>query len=273
LESLKEDARRHGIAVLNPDVNLSGEKCVIDEGLGSRVQGSNCFRLGLLSVRGVGEAAAGRVVSERETNGPYRSLADLIRRAGLLREALENLAEAGALDAFGPDRRLLRWEIGLRYRPPSTQLTLSLPVEQDLAPLPELSPWEMMEGEYRTMGLYPKGHMLAQLRPSLPGRVYTSHEVQSLADGVEVTVAGLVIRRQRPGTASGTIFLTLEDEFGHIPCVVWPQVYQRYRLLIKEPVLLARGAVSRRDGAMNVVVQHVEAVQTVGTTPRSKDWG
>ena len=73
--------------------------------------------------------------------------------------------------------------------------------------------------------------------------------------------------------ASGVIFLALQDEFGHIPCVVWPQVYRLYRPLIKEPVLLARGAVSRRDGTMNVVVRHVEAVRAVGKTPRSKDWG
>ncbi|MDP2936864.1 MAG: hypothetical protein Q8O86_10285 [Dehalococcoidia bacterium] len=66
---------------------------------------------------------------------------------------------------------------------------------------------------------------------------------------------------------------TLEDEFGHIPCVVWPQVYRRYRALIKGPVLLARGTVSRRDGTMNVVVRHVEAVRGVGQPPRSKDWG
>ncbi len=344
LESLKEDARKHGIAVLNPDVNLSWEKCVIDEGLGFRVQSTGeepRFRLGLLNVRSVGEVAAGKVVAERDANGPYRSLGDLMERmsryrtimrteeieeitgcgshtcsagacpplpsggdqaasggkrgttglstpahlfnpdncavsgppAGLLRKALENLAEAGALDAFGPDRRLLRWEIGLRYRPPSPQLALSLPVTQDLAPLPELSTWEKMEGEYRTMSLYPNGHLIATLRPSLPRRVTTSHEVQSLADGVEVVVAGLVIRRQRPGTASGVIFLTLEDEFGHIPCVVWPQIYRRYRARIKESVLLARGNVSRRDGTMNVVVQHVEAVRTTGQTPRSKDWG
>src|SRR3989337_2239335 len=136
LESLKEDARRHGIAVLNPDANLSREKCVITEGQGSRVKGQGegsgsrvqgpgesqagvstldsrlstlgSFRLGLLNVKGMGEGAAARVVAEREKNGPYRSLADLVERAGLLREALENLAEAGALDAFGPDRRLLR---------------------------------------------------------------------------------------------------------------------------------------------------------------------
>ncbi|MDP2661124.1 MAG: OB-fold nucleic acid binding domain-containing protein, partial [Dehalococcoidia bacterium] len=274
LETLKEDGRRHGVKTLGPDVNISQEKCTIEE---------DCLRLGLLNVRSVGKSAAEKIVQEREANGPFRSLADFMDRAragsgyrtlgGLLREAMENLAEAGALDSFGHDRRMLRWEIGLRYRPPSIQLALPLPVEQDLAPLPELSPWERMAGEYRTMSLYPNGHMMAHLRPTLPRGVITSLQVQSLKDGVEVVIAGLVIRRQRPGTASGVVFLTLEDEFGHTPCVVWPQVYRRYRMRLKEPVILARGAISRRDGAMNVVVQHIEAVKTVGNPPKSKDWG
>jgi len=332
LETLKEDAKRHGIRVLGPDVNISVEQCTIERPRpeeremvdelatldrrnlpapphppsleGPSGTQAPALRMGLLSIRGVGETAAGRIVKEREANGPYGSLSDFMDRirvgtrrgatgsvpnpgndatgspdpvsghpGGLLREALENIAEAGALDCFGADRRRLRWEIGLRYRPPGTQLALPLPVIQDLAPLPELSSWERMEGEYRTMSLHPNGHVMAHLRPSLPRRVITSLRVQSIKDGVEVVVAGLIIRRQRPGTASGVVFLTLEDEFGHIPCVVWPQVYRRYRVRLKESAIMARGTVSRREGTMNVVVQQVEVIRTVGRPPRSKDWG
>ena len=113
------------------------------------------------------------------------------------------------------------WEVGLRYRPGGYQQPLPLPVEQDMADLPAQSPWETMAGEYRTMGLYPRGHLMAMLRDHLPPGVSTSQEVLQLRDGAEVTVAGLVIRRQRP--LAKAVFVTLEDEFGHTPLVVWPR--------------------------------------------------
>ncbi|MBI2862319.1 MAG: hypothetical protein HYX89_05835 [Chloroflexi bacterium] len=94
-----------------------------------------------------------------------------------------------------------------------------------------------------------------------------------MSTGDRVKVAGLVIRRQRPYTATGIVFLTLEDEFGHIPLVVWPKVCERYRSVIKEPVLVVEGFVSRRDGTLNVVMKHAQAIALQTTTPRSKDWG
>jgi error-prone DNA polymerase len=241
--------------------------------------------LGLLNVREVGPSVAEAIVREREANGPYVSVADLMERAGLRRESLDNLADAGALDSLalrppaadpvprgGPSaRRRTKWEIGLRYRPVDRQLSLRLPVEQDMAPLPEATPWEVMTEEYRTMGLHPSSHLMAYLRDSLPG-VLTSEEVWGMADGAEVRVAGLVVRRQRPSAKA--YFITLEDEHGHTPMVVWPGDYVRLRHLLKEPVLLIVGTVSWREGTMNVVVRSVEALPNVGRlTPRSKDWG
>ncbi|MFH1486537.1 MAG: DNA polymerase III subunit alpha, partial [Chloroflexota bacterium] len=140
LETLKEDARRHGIAILNPDINRSLEKCTIEE---------ECLCLGFLNVQGVGEAGAARIVLERETRGTFKSVADVVERAGLLKEGLDNLADAGAFDAFCTDRRALRWEIGLLYKPPSQQLSLGLPVDQDMVSLPGLTFFERMAAEYR----------------------------------------------------------------------------------------------------------------------------
>ncbi|MBM3946489.1 MAG: hypothetical protein FJ315_03695 [SAR202 cluster bacterium] len=128
-----------------------------------------------------------------------------------------------------------------------------------------------MAGEYHTLGLYPAGHLMEQMRPHLDKHVLTSQDILGLADGTEVTVAGLVIRRQRPHARA--VFITLEHEFGHIPLVVWPQVYEPYRLVLEEAVLLVRGVVSRREGTMNVVVQRVRSVRGVRDAPRSKDWG
>ena len=306
LETLKEDAKRHDIDVLNPDINLSMEKCVIapvtaqlpeseagpphpaaglarphqirpttgaqndieEAGGGGRER--EALLLGFLNVRGVGESAAGVIVSARDREGPFKSLADAMRRTGLQQEAVENLVRAGAFDSLAPDRRAALWEVGLRYRPVGEQQSLDLPVDQDMAQLELLSDWESMAGEYRTMGIYPTGHLMQKLRPVLGHEVVSSDEVSHIKDGVEVTVAGLVIRRQRP--LAKAVFLTLEDEYGHSPIVVWPKTYERYRLVLREPVLKVRGVVSRREGTMNIVLSHAEAIDTLRHLPESHSW-
>ena len=306
-ETLKEDAKRHGVPVLNPDINHSSEKAIIK---------NESLLLGFSQVRGVGETGAAVIVQAREQGGPFSSLADAMERTGLQREAIENLVAAGAFDSVTqkrpstssgrteeiprtflvikettssppfikggwgdfvkpgstdtPDRRTALWEVGLRYRPGGAQLALPLPVEQDMAELPPQDRWEIMLDEYRTLGLHPKGHLMAMLRPHLPPEVLSSQEMPGLADGEEVTVAGLVIRRQRP--LGKAVFVTLEDEFGHIPLAVWPQVYNRYRLVLREPVLIMRGQVSRRDGTMNIVAKHIEKTGGARYLPKAKSW-
>ena len=261
LETLKEDAKRHGITVLNPDVNDSVEKCTIND---------ESLLLGFLSVKGVGESAAAAIVEARKRDGHFVGLADAMRRTGLQREAVENLVVAGAFDSLVPDRRGALWEVGLLYRPIGKQQALELPVEQDMAELPHLSRREVMAGEYSSLGLYPSGHLMEMLRSQLSPDVLPSCDIVGLEDGTEVTVAGLVIRRQRP--LGKAILITLEDEFGHTPMVVWPKVYERYRLVLKEPVLVASGLISRREGTMNVVVTHVEGLNALMQVPRAKDW-
>ena len=263
LETLKEDAKRHGVNVLNPDINESEAKCTLKDG---------ALLLGFLNVSGIGAPTAEAIVEARERGGPFHALADAMRRMGLQRGAFESLVTAGAFDSLVPDRSAALWQVGLLYRPAGAQQALPLPVEQDMADLPVLSDWEAMLGEYSTMGLHPKGHFMAYVRPHLGPNVLTSSEISHLEDGASVTVAGLVIRRQHPGN-SNTVFITLEDEFGHTPLVMWPRVFQRYRLVIREPVLKVRGFVSRRQGTMNVVGQHVESIQTPYTLPPAKNWG
>ena len=261
LETLKEDARRHGIRVLNPDVNLSSENCTLEDG---------SLRLGFRNVASVGPKAAQVIVEVRNRDGHYHSVAEFMERTGLLQESLENLADAGAFDSLTGDRRAVRWEIGLRYRPVNRQLALSLPVEQDTIDLSPLSTWERMEEEYRTMGLHPEGHVMAYLREQLGSSVITSTEVAGLEDGARVTVAGLVIRRQRP--LAKAVYVTLEDECGHTPLVLWPKTYEQYRQVFREPLIVANGYVSRREGTMNVVVTGARAMPTFEVAPKSKDW-
>ena len=261
LETLKEDAKRCGVRVLNPDINASLEQCSVME---------SSLLLGFLSAQNLGRTGASDIVKARRQGGLFTSLGDVIERTGLRREALEKLALGGAFDALVSDRRAALWEIGLRYRA-GNQPSLRLPVEQDMAQLPLFNQWEAMTGEYHTLGLYPGGHLMAFLRKYLDRDVLNSQQVLEFEEGAEVTVAGLVVRRQQPHARA--VFITLEDEFGHTPLVVWPTVYERYRLALRDPVLIMRGEVSRRDSTFNIIVKQVQKVQIQERDlPKAKNW-
>jgi error-prone DNA polymerase len=168
-------------------------------------------------------------------------------------------------------RRETKWEVGLRYRPVGRQLAFELPVEQDMVALPEASEWDVMKGEYNTLGLYPRAHLMEKLRPHLPRDLVRSTDIRDLKDGTPIRVAGVVIRRQRP--LAKAVFITLEDETGHTPLVIWPDVYDRVRRIAREPILLCSGKVSHREGTLNVVVSTVTPVPTDVAMLKSKDWG
>lgn len=261
LETLKEDAKRHGITVLNPDINASLEKCVIKD---------QALLLGFLQVREVGQSGAQAIVAARNQEGLFKSLADAMLRTGLKREAIHNLVLAGAFDALAADRRAALWEVGLRYHPARAQQPLPLPVEQDMAQLPSLSKWEIMEEEYHTLGLYPQGHLMAMIRPHLGPGILTSQDLKDFPDAAKVTTAGLVIRRQRP--LGKAVYITLEDELGHIPLVVWPRTYERLRQVLREPLLVVRGTISRQEDTMNIVVQQARQIKGLWDLPKAKNW-
>ncbi len=264
-ETLKEDAKRHGVPVLNPEVNLSAKLCTI-EGNGE----ADSIRLGLSYVKGLGEAAIGAIAGAKKQDGSFLSLADFMSRSGLAQQQVEDLIDAGALDSLCEDRRSARWEVGLRYRPVGRQLGLSLPVAQDMAPLAKAGAFDEMAREYRTMSLHPLSHVMAYIRESLGANVLTSDQVPSIPDGETVTVAGLVIRRQRP--LAKAVFITLEDEYGHIPMVVWPKNYARLRNELKAPFLVVTATMSRRDETLNLVVQQVKPIYVIPHPPESKNF-
>ena len=139
-----------------------------------------------------------------------------------------------------------------------------------MAQLPLMTDWETMLNEYRTMGVHPDSHFMAYMRKNLADDTRSSRDLTHLKDGVKVTVAGLVIRRQHPGASA--VFITLEDEFGHIPLILWPHVFNKFRLVIREPVLQAMGFISRRGGGFNVIVHHVKGVFVDDKLPPSKNW-
>jgi error-prone DNA polymerase len=248
LETLKEDARRHQVRILNPDINKSHARCIIE---------GEAVRLGFLNVLDLGEAAAKGIEEGRARGGAFRSIGDFLARSGVLEEVALNLAGAGAFDSLEPNRRKAKWEIGLSYRPVNSQLFLPLPVEQDLVELEAPSAWESMKEEYDVLSLFPAGHIMASLRPRFNDKeMCCSKDIAQLYDGAEVMTAGLVIRRQRP--LGKVVFITLEDEFGHIPCMVFPQVYEQHEHKFKSAFLIVKGRLTRREGTHNVVVMQVK---------------
>jgi error-prone DNA polymerase len=261
LETLKEDAKRHGVRVLNPDINKSSSACVIENGE---------LRLGFLNVASLGSVSAKGIEEGRMRDGPFRDIGDFLERSGILEEVAFNLADAGAFDTVQPNRREAKWEIGLRYRPVNSQMALPLPVVQDMTPLDAPDKWERMKEEYNVLSLYPEGHIMEQLRPRFQEEFSTSVDIERLPDGAEVMTAGLVIRRQRP--RGKVVFITLEDEFGHVPVMVFPSVYERNELKFKSAFLVIHGRLIRRDGTHNVVVDEVQPFNALDKIPSSKDW-
>jgi len=273
---LVNDGKRHGVEVLPPEINRSGADCAIEslpaEGRGDAV------RVGLRYVKGLSEATA-REVEERRRDGEFRSLFDLLERTRLKREAIENLIACGAFDAFGLERRELLWQLGLLYRSDGRnaierQLSLPLPTEQDMVTLTPMTDWDRMVADYAVLGLSPTYHPMAFLRSQLHEGIVASRMLESLPDGTPVEVAGLIVCRQRPGTAKGFVFLVLEDEFGLMNLVVKPDLHDRQRALVRaEPFVIVQGKLQRRDGTVNVIAERLTPLRTEGApTPEAHNF-
>ena len=263
IETLKEDARRFGVPFINPCVNRSQAKCIPHE---------SSVLLGLRLIRDVGEKGAEAIAGERERGGPYTSAGDLARRTALKPQAMASLVQAGAFDALAPNRRLALWDAGLATRPlRNGQAALAL-APGDAPDLDDLGAFERMIGEYRVMGVHPRGHVMEFVRPHLDGGVLPTAAVEELPDGHGVRVAGWPVARQHPRGREGTVFVTIEDEEGDVQLILRPHVFARCRRALGGRIILARGAVSRHDGTTNVIASHVEAVPTRVPLPAAHDW-
>ena len=214
------------------------------------------IRLGLTYVHGLGEAGQERLLQRRDGHA-YRDLPDLCKRARLPRAVVENLIRAGALDSLGQKRRDLLWALGgLDYR--EEELEIEVPV--DTVALPTLSQRERMGWEYELLGLSPGDHVMRLYRQKLRSEgVLNSAEVWERQNGETVRVAGLVAVRQKPPTAKGHVFITLEDEEGLVNLIVRPRVYERYRAALRNASLLrAVGRLQREGQALSVLVHTAE---------------
>jgi len=294
-DALVHEAQRRGIAVLAPDVNQSAVGCTVTD--------DDAVRIGLGYVLGVRADEVEALVAAREASGPFRSLEDLASRAGAGRAALEQLAWSGACDALaGGDRRRALWSLGVaapgrRLRASRSAaraavpagahasaaaaaraadrgrdlgIQLALPLDVGEAPaLPALTGWEAMIADYSTTGLTTADHPLALLREELRGQgMVTSADLQRLPHGTHVRLGGLVVARQRPGTAKGVVFLLCEDEAGTVNLIVPPKVYERDRTVVRaEPLVVYDGVLERHasaGGAINVVVRRVGRLDAAG---------
>ena len=256
---LTNDARRNHVRILSPDVNESGVKCTV---------AGNAVRIGLGYVAEVGEEVAARLVAEREAGGPFQSLADVMRRIPLRIEAAESLVAVGVADGFGLGRREALWQLGL-FLPARAfggmngteagrQLPIPLPVEQDMVELRPMGPWEQMASDYAIMGLSPRYHPLGLLRPRLPRAIRSMADIPRIADGARIQVAGLIVCRQRPGTAKGITFLLLEDEHGLLNVVVFPDLYSEQRHVVRgEPFVVVEGVLQKRNNTINLVAERL----------------
>jgi error-prone DNA polymerase len=273
-DALVHEAQRRGVEVLPPDVNQSEVECEMQLDESPAGQGRNgAVRIGLGYVRGVREQEVREMVASRRGAGRFRSLSDLASRAGAGAPSLELLAWSGACDSLvepaeAPSaRRIALWQLGVatpgRDVPGGTQLALPL----DLPAPPELRPlsrWERMLADYSSTGLTTRTHPIELLRARLPADAVTSRDLETLTHGSRAKVGGMVVARQRPGTANGIVFILLEDEFGTINLIVPAQIYERHRLIVRtEPLMLVEGKLERfaaAGGAINVLVDQVGSI-------------
>jgi error-prone DNA polymerase len=281
--TLVEDARRHGVEVRPVDVTRSGWDATLERRVvtipsrtssaAKAIRGAPthapvapapAVRLGLRSVRGLGATARDRL-EKALAEGPFTSVEDVVRRSGLDQRGLRHLAEAGAFDALIPHepdvrrRRAALWSLLDAARgdagPLAPRRRGAMEAAPGTTPLPPMTRVELTEADYRMTGISLAGHPMVHVRPVLePNGVRSAIDLlRHGRDGERVATAGLVICRQRPGTAKGFVFLTLEDETGLVNVVVLPKLFEKQALMISTaPLILVRGTLQVEQTVVNL---------------------
>ncbi|GEC74974.1 error-prone DNA polymerase [Microbacterium maritypicum] len=304
--TLTADARRHGVEVRRPDLHVSGatetleplvdgaprrptgrdgctadlqppalrfDRDAPDESAAHRRDGNSAVRLGLSGIRGIGVPMAERIVAERDVNGRYRDLNDLVRRTDATAAHVEALATAGAFDCLGLERREAIWLAGAaaddrsRFLP-GTTVAVQPPLFADQ------TSYERLSADLWATGVSTDDHPMAHFREQLRARgVLTAVDLRGHEVGRRIEVAGLVTHRQRPATAAGITFVNLEDENGLVNIVCSAGVWNRYHRVARDsPALIIRGILERSaEGVINVLADGFEDLRT-GLTHRSRDF-
>jgi error-prone DNA polymerase len=255
---LVRDARSHGVEVRPVDVGASVWDCTLEQ----REDGQPALRLGLRLVKALSRNGAERLIEARRRQA-FDSVEDLAVRAALDRGDLEALAAAGAFASLSGNRHLAFWEVAGTERPlPLEQPLLDAPREGAHEPTPLLrtpTEGERIVGDYASIGLTLGRHPLALLRGSLRSQqLVSARDLEGMRHGEPVRTAGIVLMRQRPGTASGVTFLTLEDETGQVNIIVWERIGDEYRRALLESRLLeVRGELQRQEGVTHLIARRL----------------
>jgi error-prone DNA polymerase len=283
-QSLVDDARRHGVEVRRPDINLSDAKATLESTSKTRWGamrrepphawglGGPAVRQGLAGIRTLGGDLAEKIEQERRAHGPYRGMTDLARRTGCSTAQLEALATADAFAGFGLSRREALWAAGAaaQDRPdrlPGTVTGTEAPM------LPGMSKVDELVADVWATGLSPDAHPAQFIRAELDraGAVPIAR-LGRVEAGTRIRVGGIVTHRQRPATAGGVTFVNLEDETGMLNVTCSPGLWQRYRRVARtSAALIVRGRLEKAEGVLNLVADRLEAV-TPPVTPASRDF-
>ncbi|MGI9508672.1 MAG: OB-fold nucleic acid binding domain-containing protein, partial [Geminicoccaceae bacterium] len=263
------DAREHGVEVREVDVNHSDWDSILEPIDGSQPgvggtpgTGDTALRLGMRQVNGMNEAQAARITLCRDK--PYVDVRDIRDRTGVPVAALARLAAADAFRSMGLDRRQALWQVRAikseKPLPLFAHAEVSGQGEDPAVTLPKMPQPEHVVVDYQTTGLSLKAHPLSFLRGAYQARGLLATEMLGrLENAARVALAGVVLVRQRPGTAKGVVFLTIEDETGIANCVVWAKTMERYRrVLMGARLLLIEGRLQKHGSIIHVVVDHMK---------------
>lgn len=249
---LIRDARDHRVEVLPVDINHSEWDCTIEQGR---------LRLGFRLIKGLQPSSAAAIVESRRS-GPFTSMHDFLRRTELPQSQVERLAEADSLFHLSRSRREALWKaLAVEGKPRQRTLFDDLePVDEPPAKLPEMVPEEEVHADYRTTGLSLRAHPMAFQRDRLkPLGIVSAAELVRLPNDTPVKIAGIVLMRQRPGTAKGITFVTIEDETGTANLIVHAATWERFRKVARHSqAWIVHGKVESKDAVIHVIVRRLE---------------
>ena len=269
--TIVEDAKHHHVVMRSIDAQASEWDCTLEPC--DESTGGFAVLMGLRYVKGLGEREWQRIARARHL-APFASLQDFARRTTLDESSLSALAEAGAFDSLQLDRRTALWEVRRLVR--QQKESLSLAAREQKPAFNSLSDFEEVSWDYRRTSHSTRRHPLEPMRASLIRRgLPDAHTVASMPNGAKVRYAGLVICRQRPGTAGGVVFMTLEDETGFVNIVLWESVLQRYSVLAKTVSFLGiTGKLQAEDGVVHLVAEELwePRLELQPASTRSRDF-
>jgi len=248
--TIVDDAKRRGVRFMPVDISVSDWDSTMQP-MGDLF----AIRMGLRMIKGITEAEGQGIVDARR-DAPFESVRDFVARTRVNRGLVRRIAESGAFDSLGLTRREALWDAQVLE-----QGTLPLPFETSRTrpELRELTPFEAIAWDYQTTFHSPRGHPMQTIRGDLEERgLPDANDLKNSKDKEYVHYVGMVICRQRPSTASGVIFMTMEDEAGFVNVVVFPAVYERYRILTKTQVFLGlSGRLQNQHGVVHVLAEHL----------------